>query len=371
MSFIKLRFEKDKEERPIKTIRLAKREGKEVKPKIGKPVKREEKSFVLDWETELGYSNNPFKDGILEPVGNYIAGYEKERNKLNLFIINNEKFGIITGGDGVGKTILLKWLYEQLKQYKDKIMVYYFTGKVLSQEFILLKSMVNPLLSVYEKKVKKLNKDVNIDVNLSILKRKIGNKKLILLIDDTVTIPRQVLLLVTKIYSIMPLQIIIGCSNQVAQPFRQIDWLKDRLKIQLKGIGIPEATAMIRKRIKGVGGEDIYPFDDNYIKKICKQASYNPKQILALCQNYAIELAVKQVKKKTTKETKVIKEEVKEKEEEVGEEEKSVVPVLKEVPRTKEYKIRVVSQGSEAISLDDLKKKEKQSKYNIKTVKGK
>lgn len=370
MGFIKLKFEKDKEDRPIKTVKLGKekKKGKEIKKPKVKP--RAQKSFVLDWEAELGYSENPFKSKILTPVSDYFVGYEKERNKTNLFIINNEKFGIISGQDGVGKTILLRWLYEQLQQYKDKILVLFLNGKVLSQEFILVKSMVNPLLSIYEKKIKKVNKDVNIERNLSVLKRKLGSKKLILLIDDVEIIPSRVLFLLKKIYSVMPLQIIMACNNQVAQKLRAEDWLKDRLKIQLKGLGVSETRAMIGKRIKNFGGEDIFPFDDSYIRKICKNAAYNPKQILVLCQHYAIELAVKQLKRKTPKETTVVKEEVKEQEgvrEEQKERGESVVPVLKELPRTKEYRIRVESHGSEAISMDDLKKDEK-GNYKVKGV---
>lgn len=377
MGFIKLRFEKDKEEKPIKTLRLGKKgkefkERKEIKkPQIGKAVK---KGFVLDWENELGYSTNPFKVEILKPVSKYIAGYKKKKSRINLFIINNEKFGIISGEDGVGKTTLLQWLYEQLQKYKDKVMVCYLTGKVLSQEFVLLKSIVNPLLNVYEKKVKKLNKDVDIERNLSVLKRKLGNKKLVLLIDDAVVAPDRVVLLLKKMYSAMPLQIIIACTNQVTQKLRIENWLDDRLKMHLKGLDVPEATTMISKRIEAVGGEDIYPFDDDYLKRICKESSHNPKQILYLCQHYAMELAVKHIerKKKEQKEDTVVKEEKKTgvKEEEKEEEKQSEVPVLKEIPKKTEYRIGVISHGSEAISMEDLKKDEK-GNYKIKGVKKK
>ncbi len=379
MSFIKFKFEKDKEEKPLKKIEVGKGGKKkikeEAKPKVDKLVKKKEgekkKTFILEWDSELGYSGNPFKDEILIPVSNHIAGYEKERDRINLFIINNEQFGIISGESGIGKTILLRWLYEQLQQYKGKVLVYYLNGKVFSQEFVLLKSLVNPLLNLYEKKVKKLNKDVDMERNLSLLKGKLGSKKLVLLIDDVVIIPKQVMLLLKKMYSIMPLQIIVACNNQAAQQLRADEGLKDRLKIQLKGLDVQEARSMIKKRIKSFGGEDIFPFDDNHIKKICKIASYNPKQILYLCQHYAIELAVKQVKRKLPKESQVVKEEVKEEKEEVKEDEgSSEVPVLKEIPRTKEYQIRVIHQGAEAISLDDLNKDDK-GNYKVKTVKKK
>jgi hypothetical protein len=134
---------------------------------------------------------------------------------------------------------------------------------------------------------------------------------------------------------------------------------------------VQEARSMIKKRIESFGGEDIFPFDDNHIKTICKIGSYNPKRILDLCQHYAIELAVKQVKRKIPKESQVVKEEVKEQKEAVKEEEgSSEVPVLKEIQKTKEYQIRVIHQGAEAISLDDLNKDDK-GDYKVKTVKKK
>ncbi len=378
MAFIKFKLEKDKEERAIKTLKLGGKgkTGETPKIKAKRKVKTStgKKGFILDWESELGYSANPFETKILAPISSYIAGYSKEKNGINLFVINNEKFGIITGEYGVGKTTLLKWLHEQLQKYKERVMVYYFNGKVLFQEFILVKSLVNPLLSLYEKKIKKLNKDVNIERNLSLLKKKIGNKKLVLLIDDVESVPSSVLLLLKKMYSVMPLEIIMVCNSHAAQKLREIDWLKDRLKMKLKGLAVPEATVMIRKRITAFGGEDIFPFDDSYVHKICKQASYNPKQILDLCQHYAIELAVKQVKRKIQNKAEVVKEEVKEeksvKEEVKDEEQNSEVPVLKEIPKRKEYHIKVINQGSEAISMDDLKKDEK-GNYNKKISKKK
>ena len=81
------------------------------------------------------------------------------------------------GEQGVGKTTVIKWLYEQLKDYEDKVLVYYMNGRDLSTDFNFIKTIVNPLLSIYEEKVKKLNEDVNIEKNLSVLKQKIGSRK--------------------------------------------------------------------------------------------------------------------------------------------------------------------------------------------------
>ena len=50
---------------------------------------------MLEWEKALGYKENPFKRVILEPVSTYIANLENEKERLNLFIITNKKFGTI------------------------------------------------------------------------------------------------------------------------------------------------------------------------------------------------------------------------------------------------------------------------------------
>lgn len=153
-----------------------------------------------------------------------------------------------------------------------------------------------------------------------------------------------------------------------------MEWLDDKLKMQLKGLDIPEAELMIKKRVEAFGGEGIFPFDTNYIKKICKEADNNPKNILILCQKYAKELAVEHIERKQ-KQIEEKKEDYIEQQHEAKEEKEAVekdethpeIPVLREIPKKTDYEIKFIDRAAEAISLDDLKAKEKKD-YVIKPV---
>jgi ABC-type cobalamin/Fe3+-siderophores transport system ATPase subunit len=98
-------------------------------------------SFVLDWQKKLGYKQDPFVAQPSKNVGDYIVGREKERENLNLFIIKQEKFGILHGPKGSGKTTLLLWLERQLKAHFLKVSVLLLRGKDVSTKKTLLRAL--------------------------------------------------------------------------------------------------------------------------------------------------------------------------------------------------------------------------------------
>lgn len=361
MGFIKFKFEKDEEEKPIEIpINISKLSKIKISKK-GKKESPREKSFVLDWETELEYTGNPFNDEMLSPVSDFVAGYEKERDKINLFIINNYRFGSITGGKGSGKTTLLKWLYEQLSEYSDKLVVKYLRGNKLGVNVSLIKTIVEPMLSLYDKRVEKIGAEVDIDKNTSVLRKKLGKKKLILLIDDIHAISKENIVSLNRMYATLQLQVVATYAKESQLPFETSGELKDHLKIHLKGLSLEESTDMIKKRIKHFGGKGIAPFDHKHLLKIHKEAESNPKKIINLCQHYAIEASLKWRKKKAEMEKKNMQELGKmvkgssdsdnksNEHPDYNEKGEVILKPLEESERSKGYTIQAVKHGGDSI----------------------
>jgi len=126
---------------------------------------RRKKQFTLKWFKEFGWLNNPFRLEIFNPVERYIAGLEKERQKINYFIIENYPFGTIKGDKGQGKTMLLLWLKQSLKDYKGTIFSDYYKaekrGVSLSEQVIDSLTGISDKLvmgSLFKLKLKKLFK---------------------------------------------------------------------------------------------------------------------------------------------------------------------------------------------------------------------
>ncbi len=348
MAFINFKFEKDEDEKPIEIPLDFSKLSKIKFPKQEKAMPKE-KTFVLNWEKELGYAGNPFKGETLSPASDFIAGYEKERDKINLFIINNYKFGAIYGERGSGKTMLLKWLLEQLGEYKEKIIVRYFRGGRLTADVSLIKNIVDPMLTLYDKRVEKITSEM-IEKNTGVLRKKLGDKKLVLLIDDIHSISKENIVALNRMYATLDLQVIATVLKEKNIPFETTDNFKDHLKIHLNGLSFEESMKMVKKRISYFGGKGIDPFEEKQIEKIYKEADSNPNKIIELCQHYAIESSLKWRKKNAEIEKKR-QAELAEKSEESGAnaQEGPVLKPLDESERSRGYTIKAVDQSSDSI----------------------
>lgn len=291
---IRVLFEGNGEER-IKVIKIPialKRPGAS-KEKTG------EREFVLEWEAALGYKENPFKIEIMSPVSKYIANLESEKERANLFVITNKKFGTVTGEEGAGKTIFLMWLEEQLQKFKHKIVVNYIDWSEAKTNIRLVRELFRPssgFKAFSDKELDGIDTE-NFDVKL---KEELGNKKYVLLIDNLQKFTKERFLFLDKLIT-MNTQIIITGGKELSGSLDSIrSWLdgrgihlKDELNVRLDEISLTGTKEMIAKRIAKAGGKSLYPFDEELLKSIWLKAKKNPKRIIELCHDYAIELSVK------------------------------------------------------------------------------
>ncbi|NJL44137.1 MAG: hypothetical protein HC945_02365 [Nitrosarchaeum sp.] len=79
------------------------------------------RELVLDWQAKLGYARDPFEDRFVLPVSASFVGAEKEREKINLFILKGQRFGTIHGDAASGKSVLLRWVAEQVERGKEHL----------------------------------------------------------------------------------------------------------------------------------------------------------------------------------------------------------------------------------------------------------
>lgn len=276
---------------------------------------KKKKSFTLDWFKEFYWSQNPFVTKIPLPPSKFIAGYGDQRKKLNLFILEDQKIATITGPKGSGKSMLLKWLYYELLNYRSRIYSYYIDYKInLKKE--LIKLLVYPLFTPLERfyyyflydfpyfrqfKRKFADNKTSIFVEkifsedlshaIKILIDRLGNKKIILLIDYYQNLSVSVKnTLHHLIESYVPIEVV------VADEF--IEDLKAEMKIKISTLSLDDAKSMIQKRIEAVGGEGIYPFSDSDFKKVYNTTDKTPKDILEKFHIASVKAALNEVAKK-------------------------------------------------------------------------
>jgi hypothetical protein len=244
--------------------------------------------LVVDWKKELGWEKNPFEHKILEPVEGYLGGYEKEQQKLNLFILNEKKYGTIQGVAGSGKSTLLHWLLETLEKHKNKFTCIYLIGDDFKDDKKLVDKLSAPFMSDHAVKIflKKLSgkgalTKKNIDAFIA---EHCGTRRVILLI-DSVSLTKDDLDVCLRLLKLPQVSLIIVGKNPCKDE-------KDDLALDLKKLDFEGAKAMVKKRIESVGGNEIWPFSDKILKDLFGLADYIPGRILPLCHERAKELAI-------------------------------------------------------------------------------
>lgn len=301
MAFIKFKFEEDEPEEPLFGTGPSEDEIDKSAIDSSFPAKEEKEDFVIDWEKRLGFSRNPFVDEIQKPIEKFIAGYKDEREKLNLFIIESQKFGTISGRTGYGKSTLFCWLENNLKKFSRKIIVLNISGNKLNEGRGFLLEIIRPFLSIIERTIKKNYLSMTLDELSNLIKNRLGSKKIVLLVDDFSGISKQNLVLLQNLLSAVSIRVIFaGTQGQIekfkslidSQPKEARDNFHDHLNIDLKGLSFDDMRSMIQKRVEFYGGIAIEPFNEPYLKKLYKKVEASPKRMLNFCNDEAMKLSV-------------------------------------------------------------------------------
>lgn len=238
--------------------------------------------FVIDWKKKLGYKKDPFKGLKAKPKELLVARTE-EREKLNLFIIKQSKLAIVNGEKGIGKTLLLYWLYEQVHGSINTLVIN--DQKIISSKALMFNHLFDELTGIVDRVVKKtaeMSEEQKIRLLLDKLK-----KKALLIIDDADKLSSKNQELLSLLMEKTELQIILSCEKE------DFTFKKPDLKLNLEGLKETNFENLLKKRISLVGGYQIFPFTSEIVKKLTKSSKNNPAKFLEQAREEAIELSLK------------------------------------------------------------------------------
>lgn len=327
----------------------------------GRRVTKEQ--FMLDWHKEFSWSGNPFRPEILYPIEDSIAGYDKDRLQINLFVIKKFHFGSIVGPPGSGKTTILRWMEYELKKYKKQVKVQFIPGSRLTGEKQTIKEIIMPVMNPLERFVTKPWQTMTIAKVTNYLKSKLAgsDKRLILLIDDICQASDLALVLLKELFtSDLSFQLIVsGTEEDMKKSDLSVFTQQDHLKIRLSGMKYPDLRKMVKKRIESVGGKDINPISDSLLKRVCKEAEYNPRAVLGFAGNCAAEIALERWHKRLEAEEKARREQEIE-ERELFEEESAAAESKDEEPKDKKEEALRKETQSEETQGEETKRDRKQ-----------
>ncbi len=350
-------------------------------------MEKEDKQFIYYWYKEFGWKSNPFENRFLEPISKFIVGYEKERRKLNYFVIDKLPLVIINGKRGYGKTTLLLWLKEELNKYKGVVIVDYVSKEINFAKFI--KILLEPFLTAKEKiaifssKVIDKSLDLIDDKNLrfileslyfrkteldlnrvkEFLSVRLKGRPLVLIVDDFNSLDEKlILLLKVLLESEINVQVAIASGEDV-EKFSK----KESMKIIIDGLSEAECIEMINRRIINVSNSDVTPFSKEILNSLNKKAKGSPLAFLDLCKEKAVAMALNNLnlrkedsnlKENTTDEKKAPAADTKNKENNetiIAQDKAYEIKVVNTQP-TKMYNIKVVQQATDRTKPKKVKK---------------
>ena len=186
-------------------------------------------TLVLDWQKKLGYSRDPFDPNIPKPASKYLVGVKALQERVNLFLIKDERFGTIAGDKGRGKTMFLTWIDEELAPQKTHLQHYIDARQSKREDIVnlLLASRLTFMEKISRSPLKAPNKEE------LLLKRLSTEHKNVLIIDNAGELAKAELDFIAHVITTTKTHVIISDTKEQLARLNIPEYLIDKLKIHL------------------------------------------------------------------------------------------------------------------------------------------
>ncbi len=281
------------------------------------------------------WENNPFAFRILADC---FVGYEREVNTLLSGITNGDKFTLLTGPTGAGKTTFLKYLIKKLGE-RGNVIYLPKPPKNPSDWLSVFESIIRPgfPLGMFWKRGSLSLYNLSEKVN-----RKLDREKCILFVDECHEASLDSLeWLRTITDQVDNLSVVLAglpVFENILKANLETFMKRFSITIKLNNLTKSETRELVKRRIEATGGEDIRPFTSEAIDFIYSKTGGFPREILKICS----ELAQKAVEKGiSTVDIEFMKESG------TAEDEKISVETVEELPERQRLVLQTLAENGE------------------------
>lgn len=233
----------------------------------------------IDWIGQLGWRENPFTPFPVRPAQQYFVGHDDARKHISDFLARGENLAAITGVLGIGKTMFLAWITEELAQRpRDyRIVTLVATESVAAATAALAK----PYKGVFSGYSGETNEE------LAEYLTKKEKKRLVVLIDDAEKLGEIEPLVKALLESPRISIILAGERVPVVRP--------GAIPIPLEPLSAVHAQLLLETRIRGVGGRGFEPFTARAIADLWKASQGDPIRFLKYAEETAMRVSTGQI----------------------------------------------------------------------------
>ena len=225
------------------------------------------------------WRSNPFSFKILPEL---FVGYSQERDTIINGLMNGDKFALLLGPTGAGKTTMLRYISQK---FSGTTIIYIPKPPTDPHDWVtifapILRRKYLPFLHKEEGDIYTLSERVN---------SKLKHKRCLLFVDECHEATQESLEWLRTITDQVENLSVVLAGLPVFE-----NTLKDHLETFLRRVTLrvdlgcltqAETREFVKKRIESVGGEDIKPFTSSLVEHIHHRTGGFPREILKTCND--------------------------------------------------------------------------------------
>lgn len=236
------------------------------------------------WYTKIGWMKNPF---VLDIRPTLMVGYKDEVDRLFRNINESQKYMLITGPTGSGKTTVLKYISQKYSPvYLPKPPRHHDEFVKIFRSTILKPTILERIFKRDRTTVYNLAEEVN---------SKYRGMPVLILVDEAHETDVSVLEWLRSITDQIDGATLVLAGLPVFKEthLSKLETLKQRitLEIELGALNKDETIELIRKRIESAGGHNLDPFTYDTINEIYRRSGGFPREVIKMC-NHLVHQAI-------------------------------------------------------------------------------